>query len=240
MKLEATETFTLSNFEGPIELLFQLVTRQEIDIYAISLHQLIDQFIEITKKAASVNLDKGAEFIAMASLLVWYKSKMLLPKHEQQDEEALQEEADDPRFEIIHQLIDYCLFKQAAKTLSHLEIQQSAFYSRGTEESEIKKNLGIEHISLEDLANLFKEILAKSTVHKGLIHEEVWRVSDKIMALRALLKETSVIEFEMVFTYDKSREELIVTFLALLEMMKSGEAKVARPSGHQKICIMRG
>jgi len=229
------ETFTLDNFEGPLDLLWHLINREEIDIYQISISEIIQQYL--TKQTGKyAQLDSGAEFIAIAATLNWYKSKALLPKHEQQEEQNQEEEL-DPHFEIIHQLLDYCRFKQAAKELTERELQQSVYHSRGIEETTIKKKLGIEHISLEDLAALFQQILAKASPEKGIIHEEEWKVGDKILYLRECLGRKNKLEFTLVFNSDLSRMELIVTFLALLEMMKCGEAHVALDLKENVICI---
>lgn len=229
------ETFTLENFEGPLDLLWYLINRHEIDIYQISLLQLIKQYL--AKSLSSKDLDRGAEFIAMASALVWFKSKTLLPKHEQVQEEAQDTEA-DPRFEIIHHLIDYCRFKQAAKDLTEREMQQGAYYPRGIEGAIAKKNLGIDHLSLDDLASLFQQILSKAVVKEGTIHEEEWKVSDKIKTLRQMLNKKRSLIFQEVFNHNMNRIELIVTFLALLEMMKSGEARVTRNKEKNTVCII--
>lgn len=236
MKHADTHTFSIGNFEGPLDLLWHLISRQEIDIYEIPLHKITAQYLQKYLSELQA-VDTGAEFIAMAASLVWLKSKTLLPIHEQQADPTPDEEA-DPRFEIIHQLMDYCRFKQAAKELSTRELQQSAYYLRGIDNDvEAKKKLGIDHLSLDDLAGLFREILAKTTTKKGLIQEEIWRVSDKIKALRYMLSEESKIGFRHIFSSDKSREELIVTFLALLELMKLGEARVIRDRASNSIFI---
>jgi len=226
MKLQTIEQFSLDHFEGPLDLLWHLIQRQEIDIYEVSLQKITQQYIAKYQEMVTQDLDNGAEFIALAASLIWLKSKTLLPVHEQQTDPDLIEES-DPNFEVIHQLLDYCRFKQAAKTLSDREAQQSAYYLRGMDtDTEVKKNLGIAHLSLDDLASMFREILSKAKVNRGLIHEESWRVSDKIKALQYLLKEHKKVAFQAIFTIDKSRIELIVTFLALLELMKSGHASV--------------
>jgi len=231
-----TDIFTLSNFEGPLDLLWHLINRQEIDIYEISIHEITEQYLHRIKNIKDIDIDRGAEFIGLAAALVCYKSKTLLPKHEQQVEETVDEEQ-DPRFEIIHQLIDYCRFKQAAKELTDREMQQNAFYSRGIEASEAKKNLGIAHLSLDDLAGMFREILAKASPHKGIIHEEEWRVGDKIKLFRLLFRTQSMLRFSEVFNAEQCREELIVTFLALLEIMKIGEARVIFDPEQNTVCI---
>jgi segregation and condensation protein A len=231
----STDIFTLENFEGPLDFLWQLIHRQEIDIYQISISLLTAQYLSHQVSQDS-NLDKSAEFIALAASLVLYKSKSLLPKHEQQQGENQEEEL-DPQFNIIHQLLDYCRFKQAAKELAHREYQQSAFYSRGVESAEAKKHLGIAHLSLEDLAVLFQQILAKTTPREGTIQEEEWKVSDKIKSLRKWLTIEPQLPFYTVFSPMMSRMELIVTFLALLEMMKAGEAKVISDQNSKMVYI---
>lgn len=229
MKLNDPITFSIDNFEGPLDLLWHLISRQEIDIYEVSVHQITQQF---TEKCSEIEdgFDQGAEFIAWAATLMWLKSKTLLPVHEQPVDLSIEE--DDPRFEIIYHLMDYCRFKQAAKDLSERELQQSAFYHRGVDSIEERKFLGIDHLSLDDLASLFRDILSKASVHTGVIQEEVWRVTDKIRALRYLINEKQNIPFTVLFSASMSREELIVTFLALLELMKSGEARVLRDNHH--------
>lgn len=232
------ETFALENYEGPLDLLWHLINRQEIDIYQISIVEIIGQYLSRQKQTAG-SLDHGAEFIALAASFIWFKSKALLPKHEQQQEQNQEEEL-DPHFDIIHQLIDYCHFKQAAKDLAQREQQQGAYYPRGIEGSETKKNLGINHLSLDDLATLFQQILAKSTPQKGTIQEEEWKVSDKINLLREWLTRQKKMDFTLVFNHMMGRMELIVTFLALLEMMKSGEAKVVHDPEKNKYYIITG
>lgn len=237
MQLQNPLTFSIGNFEGPLDLLWHLIQRNEIDIYEVNLQKITQQYLVKVKELTVSGVDEGAEFISSAAALVWLKSKTLLPQHEQLEEST--DEEHDPRFEVIHQLIDYCRFRQAAKELAEREQQQSAFYARGVEESEVKKNLGIDHLSLEDLAAMFRQVLSKASENKGIIHEEFWRVSDKIKAIRNFIATMQVIPFELLFSAEKSREELIVTFLALLELMKMGEACVSMDSTRQSASITR-
>jgi segregation and condensation protein A len=235
MTLLEPQSFSFDIFEGPLDLLWHLINRQEIDIYDVPLFQIIQQYL--TKAASDDNsLDKGAEFISLAATLLWYKSKALLPKQILQ-EELIKDEL-DPGFEIIHHLVDYCKFKQAAKDLSDLEKQQTAHYSRGVDAGlDLKKNLGIDHLSVEDLNVLFQQILAKTASQKGVVHEEEWKVGDKIKLFREVFTKQKSIPFITMFTRDQSREELIVTFLALLELMKIGEARVVMDVATQVVYI---
>lgn len=219
MKIDPAEsTYLLKNFEGPLDFLLHLIQRTEIDIFDISIKHITDQYLK--KSELCKNLDRGAEFVGNAAFLLWMKSKTLLPKHEQETPSEFLEE--DPRFEVIHQLVEYCRFKNAAKELTILEQKQSGFFLRGSEALDPKKTLGIEHLSLEDLATLFQQVLAKATVGKGSVKEEIWRVADKIKQLRQLLKDQQKIPFQLLFSAKLCREELIVTFLAVLELMKMG------------------
>lgn len=224
--MNLNETFALENFEGPLEFLLRLIQTEEIDIYEISIQKIMEQYIEKQLDKDTYDVDSGAEFIGTTSLLLYLKSRMLLPKHEQ----PLEENVDlDPNFNIIHKLLEYCRFKDAAKNLSKLEDEQSGFFGRGIDEPfEVKKNLGIEHLTLQDLALLFKDIVSRAELKTGQIDEEVFLVSDKIRHIQKLLKEQTEIKFENLFNPKASRDELIVTFLAVLELMKLGEIQVIK------------
>jgi segregation and condensation protein A len=238
MKSIEDHIFALDNFEGPLDFLLHLIQKSEIDIYEVPLHKITEQYLAKLQELISPAVDGGAEFIGTTASLLLLKSKMLLPKHEQPG--LVEEEEIDPRFEIIHQLIEYCRFKDAAKELSELEQKQSAFFSRGIENSESKKPLGIEHLSMQDLATMFQHVLAKAASHRGIIQEEVWKVSDKISFIQRLLKDLNKIRFDVLFSPVQSRDELIVTFLAVLELMKMGELKVVKETLENVILLIKG
>jgi segregation and condensation protein A len=218
------ETFEFENFTGSLEFLLHLIQKNEIDIFEIPLRRMTSQYLERFKDQEDAQIDQGADFIASAASLLWMKSKTLLPKHEQVEEEVL--EIEDPHFEIIHHLVDYCRFKDAAKDLAERGDSQSVYYSRGIEPSEIKKGMGLAHLSLTDLAALFQQALTKFSAQTKVVQEEVWRVSDKIRHLRVELKKSDRFLFADLLACACSRDELIVTFLAVLELMKLGELSV--------------
>lgn len=233
--------FSLRNFEGPLDLLWQLVTKDEIDIATIPLHEITTQFHAApAADSADKRINAGAEFIGLISLLIWYKSLRLLPKSQQEPITDLPLPVEEDPANILHHLIDYCRFKQAAKELSSLEQLQSSIYQRGTDTViEPTPTNGIQHISLDDLASLFQKILAKSKPYTQTLREEPWKVSDKITFLLNLLQEKQKQNFEDVFHADLSREELIVTFLALLELMKAGKAAVNKVEDSFMILYVR-
>lgn len=233
--------FSLSNFEGSLDFLLCLLQKEEMDIYDVPIQKLITQFLLHHATREDDLLDEGAEFIGGVSYLIWLKSKMLLPRDEQIVE--FEEKVEDPRFEIIHHLIDYCRFKQAAKQLTLRQEQQQGFYFRGIEKPEWRKPLGIDHVSLEELSQLFQDMIERASHHPSPIQEENWRVSDKIQSIRLLLTEEESFLLSTLLQPHQSRLEMIVIFLALLELIKSGEMVVGRESNTEimiystKICV---
>lgn len=236
MMFQKQENFILSNFEGPIDFLVHLIHKEELNIYDVPIHQITNQFIEKLLEWNPSFLEWGAEFISTAAYLVWLKSKTLLPPSKEEPVEEILEE--DPNFEIIHHLIDYCQFKQTAKELALRQEEQKGLFCRGlTETPEFKRPLGIDHISLEELSSLFREMMNRAGPIKQTIQEENWKVSDKIKAIKILLKEKNRFEMQELFPAQKSRLEWIVTFLALLELMKIGIVGVGRQQDIETIIV---
>ncbi len=219
--------FSIGDFKGPLDLLWQLVSREELDILNLPLKLIPQQFRHALNKSETEDaIQKGADFISLAATLIWFKSLKLLPKPQQElSEEQLIN--DDPAT-ILHYLIDYYQLKQAAQKLTTIEQQQSGIYPRGIEIAEPlpETTNGIEHLSLEDLARLFQQILSKAKPSLHLPQEEEWKVSDKIHALLTLLEKEPSQEFHAIFHAGLCREELIVIFLALLELIKTGKLVV--------------
>lgn len=245
METDAQETFTLDNFEGPLDFLLHLIQKSELSIIEIPIQQIIAQFQARLQTLKDRSVEKGADFIGTAAFLVWLKSRMLLPKHE---EEIEPQDPGDPRFEVIHLLLEYCTFKETAKVLSQKEALQGAYFPRGTPRGaprgaeslpQIEKGLGIDHISLDDLMALFQKVLREAPARKkGEIHEETFRVQDKILFVRNIFTKKKSIFFYDLFRREHCKEELIVTFLAVLELMKNGEAALCRDQESGKIQLM--
>jgi segregation and condensation protein A len=234
--LYSEDIFALENFEGPLDFLLHLIQKHEIDLTEISLKKITEQYMRKLEDQQNPCIDSGAEFIASATFLFWLKSRLLLPKHDQVMTPG--EEEHDPRFEIIHQLIDYCRFKDAAKELTQLEMSQSSFYSRIPDPHlEINKTLGIEHLTIDDLASLFQQAIAKASIDTRIIEEEEWKVADKIKIIRQELKRYGQLEMASLFSPGKSKLELIVTFLAILELMKNGDGILIKDLASQNILL---
>lgn len=240
MKRIESGIFSLENFEGPLDFLLFLIQKGEINIHDVVIRSILGQYLENNDARSNLNeetlnspLEIGAEFISSTATLLLLKSKGLLPPEEIPEESKLEE--GDPRFEIIHQLLDYCRFKQLAKELSEREERQNNFFTRGYDPSEEypKKFLGIEHITLDELSQLFKQALDKAVFKKGVIQEEIWKVSAKIHYIREILEKQDSLNFMEMLMNTQSKDELIVSFLAVLELMKLGHIAVLRnDKGH--------
>jgi segregation and condensation protein A len=231
-----SNTYRLKNFEGPLPFLLHLLQKNELEAHDVFLSDIFQQYLE---KQGETDVDAGAEFVGSAATLIWLKSKLLLPAHEQIEENPIEEEDMEAPHALIPELIEYCKFKQAAKGLSIRELQQQAYY-RGLDSTlEMPgKPLGIDHISLNELASLFQVVLKKASMNKGIIKEEIWRVSDKIHYLKTTVLE-GFVPFHQVFSEECSREELIVTFLAVLELMKLGLFGVGKDVATGQIVLTR-
>ncbi len=215
-------TFSLENFEGPLELLLYLIQKEELDICEITINQLTAQLMQTVE--ASGEVETSSETLSLAATLLLWKSQKLIP-----GEKLPEETEEDPRLEIIKSLIEYCRLKDAAKVLTVKEEEQKAHFPRATSPFCKELGSGLEEVGITDLKNLLSLMLQRSLKHPDhIIQEEEWKVSDKIEFLRELLQAQEKVCFETLFGEITSRIELVVTFLALLEMMKQHETHVVK------------
>ena len=217
-----TPSFFLGTFEGPLELLLFLIQREEVDLYEISLNLLTKQMLELLEKE---EIDKSSEAVSLASLFLLMKSQKLLP-HDQILEEV---DGQEKPFHMLQKLIEYCQFRDAAQLLAEREEKQLSFFTRGSPVLRKEPGTGLEEVGLQDLKALLLEAVAKSEKNSiKVIREEPWQVEDKIKWFNKELTRESRLPFYEVFSEEKSKEELICLFLALLELMKQQFLQVVR------------
>ncbi len=219
--------------------LHYLVHKSELDISEISMQEITDQYLKHLMDEDLHDLDAGADFIDHTGALIWLKSKMLLPANS----ENLDDDDSNLKcpFDIIPQLIEYCRFKDVARTLSQKEHGQDDYYARGLipKMEDFPKPLGIERIGIDELEAIFLNLLDKaSKAKKELIREDEWRVADMIESLREKLRHSSKFHFDEIFSENPCREEVVVTFLSLLELMKLGEMAVVKEVKTNRILIV--
>jgi segregation and condensation protein A len=227
-------------FEGPLDLLLYLIKKEEVDIYEVNLTRLATQFIEYIDTMRMLDLEIAGEFLVMAATLMYIKSRELLPVDQQAQVEG-EDEGEDPRWELIRQLVEYKKFKDAAAQLQVLEARQEDVFPRTPAKLEFaaEAHTGPE-ASIFDLVNAVNVVLKRFSRPEDRrdIFEDKWTVSEKIEHLMRVLSERLSARFSDLFEGVTSRSEVVVTFLALLELIRLRQitAMQREPFGEIEIC----
>ena len=232
----------LDVFEGPLDLLLYLIKRDEVDIYDISIERITKQYLSYMDAFQVLNIELAGEFIVMAANLLYIKSRTLLPVDQQMAEEDAEE--DDPRWELIRQLIEYKKFKEAAARLRDKEALQENLFPRVPVVPELApaENLLVEEVGIFDLIHAFQKILKRIEGKREDLREifaENFTVSDKIDYLLRVTSEGTSMKFEELFADAASRAEIVVTFLAMLELIRLKQLRVRQDSHFGEIWIDR-
>jgi len=224
----------LDVFEGPLDLLLYLIRKNEVDIYDIPIEKITRQYLEYLDLMRMLDLNIAGEFLVMAATLMVIKSRMLLPPEERGEEEG--EEEEDPRWELVRQLLEYKKFKEAARFLEQKEVQQAEVFTpqeRATLPPADPAG-SLADVSLFDLIGIFNEAL-KRLPREDLreVFGESFTVADKIEELVRLTTEKGRVRLSELFARMRSRVEMVCTFLALLELMRLKQVKAVqeRPFG---------
>ncbi|MFC4022895.1 segregation/condensation protein A [Oceanobacillus longus] len=219
----------LDAFEGPLDLLLHLINHYEIDIYDIPVAQITKQYMEYIHAMQSLELNIASEYLVMASTLVAIKSQMLLPKQEidiDQDEDYME----DPREELMQRLIEYRRFKEAAERLKEMENESKSIFTRPPV---VFKDLALEKspvvqgdISIYDLIGALGKMYERkkwNKPHDTTVQRMDIPIGERMQdVLSKVRKATNGIEFDQLFPYP-TRTHIVVTFIAILELMKSKE-----------------
>lgn len=213
----------LKNFEGPLDLLLFFIKRDELEIYDIPISYITKEFLEYIRLMEELDLDVASEFILMASMLMSIKAKMMLPKEESDDEEL---DETDPRYELVQRLLEYKRYKEMAGKMSDIELEAQKKHYRGYHEvDEVEKQASgeaLKDVTMFDLMTAFKKVLSdikrQNTVHRvEKVEATIEEQSEYI--LKRLQKDGRTL-FRTICTELQSRTRIVVTFLAVLEMLK--------------------
>ncbi len=210
----------LENFEGPLDLLLHLIKKNEMDIYDIPMAAITAQYLSILDAMKTLNLDLAGEFLLMAATLLHIKSKMLLPKIV---EDEIEEEEEDPRAELVRRLLEYQKYKEVSMTLDLKPQLGRDVFARAAPQPEVLEEAesGFVSVGLFDLLEALKEVLKEKP--EQFMHEvnlEQLSVTDRINSILSRLQGQESIAFFDLFEGGYKRNEVIVTFLALLELVK--------------------
>ena len=235
----------LQVFEGPLDLLLHLIDKNKIDIYDIPIVEITNQYMDYIKAMEREDLNIMSEFLVMAATLLKIKSKMLLPQPEKEEEE-------DPREELVRRLTEYKMYKYAAEELKDLSVDaQKVFFKPDTVPEEIKyyeepirPEEIVGDITLEKLNQIFRMVMRRKKdredpvrSHFGKIQKEKYKVEDRMDDIRRQIRGLKKINFRTLLDIQPVKEMVIVTFLAVLELMKVGEIKVSQEHNFAEIYL---
>lgn len=214
--------FRVDGFEGPLDLLLHLIKENKMDIFDIEINLITEQYLKYINNLEKVNLEIS-EYLVLASELIEIKAKMLLPKKKQE----MEIEEEDPREELVNKLLEYQAYKEISKDLKEKEELRSEIYTKAPEKysNYQEEETTFEGASVDLLIDAFKKFLIRKEEEKPLntkVTKKGISVSSRRHEIKNLLKEKGKVSFYQMFSI-RSREYIVVTFLAILEMAKNKE-----------------
>ena len=228
-------------FEGPLDLLLHLIKESKVDIWDIKIVDITEQYLNYIKSMERLNLNIASEYLVMASELMEMKSKLLLPRTKLEDEE----EEEDPREKLIQKLIEYQRYKEMTKNFKELEENRHEFYTKPPEslkEYAPEGTISNTDLSLDDLMKAFQKFLDRKKQEKPLTTTVTKReitVDERRTAIRDILKEKKKVDFFELFDV-LTKEYIVVTFLAVLEMARKQELTIYQENNFDNIiCEVR-
>jgi segregation and condensation protein A len=237
--METDYKVKLEIFEGPLDLLLYLIKQDEIDIYEISLERITSQYLEYLQAFQELNIDIAGEFIVMAANLIYLKSRSLLPLDQQPPDEDAAE--DDPRWDLIRQLIEYKKFKEAAAQLQTLALEQERIFARAGTGSgpALLAPLPLGEVGIFQLINALQTVIKRVEAREDLheIFGEHFTVSEKIDSILQRISGGVALKFSDLFAEVAGRIEIVVTFLALLELIRLKQVRVTQANPFDEIEI---
>jgi len=234
-----TYSVKVEAFEGPLDLLLHLIKQNELDIYNIPIAEISRQYLAYLERMKELNLDIAGDFLVMASTLIQIKSKMLLPLPV--DDDSPEEEGDDPRAELVRRLLDYQKYREAAGELDRQHIIGRDVFMRLAQEDDANLEASADapiELELTDLVAAFQCVLAKVSIET--LHEvgaESFSIADRVNEILTLLQGKEAVVFDDLFPETFSREYVVATFLAMLELCKLRLVRLTQASSFGSIWL---
>ena len=225
MVAEADYRIKLPVFEGPLDLLLFLIRKNELDIYDIPIATVTRQYLEVIYAMKDLQIELAGEFFVMAATLMEIKSRMLLPKHQQAVDPNADEDDLDPRWELVHQLIQYKKFKEAAGRLGLMSFEAQNLLARPASAFAPATERPLQHVDRIEVWNLVLRRLAEKLV-VGEIHAEQVTVADQMEYVLAHIKTTRSFVFTALFPEKITLRRLVATFLAVLELTRLKKLRI--------------
>jgi segregation and condensation protein A len=224
----------LPAYQGPLDLLMNLIQQEKVDIYDIPIARIADQFVEAVRQMESLDMEVTTEFLVLAAQLLYMKSRDLLPKPAKNEEDQV--EGEDPRQELVDRLLAYRTFKQASQVLEALETSSGRSYNREVDIEALLANVQrsdpLKGVSFDDLWHAFCRVIERAEKGEEIQHVRPDEISIDVMVadvLRRVLLHPKGMQFHQLLRL-RSRMEIVVSFLALLELLKSGKIRSDQPT----------
>lgn len=238
MNLSDKYIVTIDNFDGPLDLLLHLIKEQDIDIYDIKIEDITKQYLDYIKHMKELNLEIASEYLVMASELIEMKSKMLLPKKREKEEDDYEE---DPRELLIERLLAYKRYKEVTSEFKDLELTRKMIFTRVPDNLNryAKEEESIEELGVADLIDAFNNLLKRKELDRPIatkITKKELSVADKVNKIKNILRNKKRINFEEIFEVS-TKEEVIISFLSVLEMVKKDEILLTQDGNFKNIVI---
>jgi segregation and condensation protein A len=222
-------------FEGPLDLLLYLIRAHRYDVLDIPIRQITGQFVEYLALMRDVEADYAGDFLVTAATLMQIKARMLLPKAESENEEIMEQDEVDPRRELVNRLLEYQRIQEAAESLRLAREARADLYSRPLEaakfdtrfDAELSEALLLAEVSSFDLLSALRRVLKRFEEQPiALVKREPFTLPERLKGIAARLYHTGELSFDTLCDDCQSRLEVVVTFLAILELIKRGRARV--------------
>lgn len=230
---------SIKSYEGPMDLLLDLIKKNEVDIYDIPIHLITEQFLDYLNLSKTLNMEITSDFILMAATLIEIKSKMLLPKNLLEDDE--EDESEDPRKELVQKILEYEKFREVSNILknSH-EFENKSIYKLQEDFSTIDDVDFIKNLTIDKLAIAFSNIIKKMDIEDKsyTIRSELFTNKMAISIIRDKLKSNESLSFSEIIK-NQCLENIITYFLAILEMAKNGQVTLTQNIDLSDILILR-
>lgn len=232
----------LDIFEGPLDLLLYLLRKNEVDIHDIPIETITRQYMEYLSLMRMLDLNIAGEFLVMAATLMMIKSRMLLPVEERTDLPEEEEDEEDPRWDLVRQLVEYKKYKDAALLLESLGQRREQVFARDGLYPDAGPNVevSLHDVSLFDLIDAFNEALSRIREENLIqVFEDRVTVAQKIDHLMDEMRRKETVSLSSLFSTMTSRGEMVCTFLALLELIKLRQIRAQQAGSFGEIIISR-
>lgn len=229
---------TIDNFDGPLDLLLHLIKEQDIDIYDIKIEDITKQYLDYIRHMKELNLEIASEYLVMASELIEMKSKMLLLKKKEKEEDDYEE---DPRELLIERLLAYKRYKEVTSEFKDLELTRKMVFTREPDNLNryVKEDENSEELGVADLIDAFNNLLKRKELDRPIatkITKKELSVTEKVNKIKNILRNKKKINFEDIFEVS-TKEEVIISFLSVLEMVKKDEILLTQEGNFKNIVI---